>query len=1502
MQKSFTSRILTVLLVAVMLLGAFCIAVAAEDLTFDLTTYADTAAVRAEWTIHKPNGVSGSASVSKSEGRVGMYESVTKNEAAVNNELHMTWNIPVEKQFKIKDFGGFEFKRRSSNGGTLLDNYGTEYKFVFTMDDGQTLTRTFPWYDTVRGYSASACVVTDEGFQTAVAGLKGDPTVVSIAFYPYTSHPDYYLLRPTDIYKPAVKDDPATEDVDETQASQPGSDQYNQLYYLSFKDAAEMPTGLVGVIDSWDGTEADVHDGKITGLDAEKTYKYAPIHSLDADFVTVTGVTEITGLVGGVYEVFAVEEGILDSDAVIVIIPKVTQGSYDNYLNNTANNLMQMKSPVPVSGYWTNPTRGSVTSAKYIATFYSKTMIAGLYSGYTNHLALTDKANEYYRRNVPVMEYAFTPEQQFDVDTGYFKFGAYMNNVHYPWNGIVNLKEHPITAALYIYVNGDMENPAVRYFQINQLTSVSEVNVDLSAEFDGYVTSIKYVQFYDIPDKSLYTTVSSGDGYHFVAGITTIPFGPSTFAPEAGTENDGSFAITGLDETKEYLFSTDNSTWQTITGVSKVKDLTVGTYYIQEQASLGVSKSEVFTFEIKGAVEFTGAPVIDGKVIKGLDENTQYEISSFGYNGASEWVQLEVGTTETAELDFGLYGIRVVAADGYFESATQYFLISGSEKYGSIAYNKYDSSRGWVAGYWTSAIGNGFTNYVGKRVLSGGSVTEYDTRLNMTYRYVLEAGEIRPINAIADMNFFYVCGNGNPWVSSKFTARFRFHVAGGDVDYYDIFVDHSFNVSAVVSPSSVIPFDAKGYLTAIEIHPVWDVVGSKELNGKVPAPYPVFYIEPYDLDPDITDVTSADKYRVNIAAVAAPQGLKVEKGVDGYYKGYKITGLDANAAYEIKDPTGKVTAVELGVTEITDVVAGVYSLRYATTDTLPASGWCDIFVPMINPVFGREGSTIYASVASDTFVENKWVVNPYEKMYFETASNVFYVGGGTTLSKLYTLYTFAEADRFVIDEHPYIYADFRNEMVNMAIVTAYIKDAIAAVDVYVEGEDEPYTVTTPWKGYAWDANACKTFNQMIVNILDLCPEIAGKTVMAVKFRPYSNIDLTPNDYNTTATAGRYMYFRMYGLGFFDTPANVQALTKLTNERVNTLTGLRAEADIIYAIGAKPTASEFTVYELYSDGTEREIKTFDVEVADDFAQNAGTATVTIKARGFETEVEVAVGLESIAIKSAPAKTEYFDGDALDLTGLEIVAILGNGEQISVTKFTTNVETATLGTTTVTVMYGGKEATFDITVKEVVLDSIVINSWPDKELAGGYLEGDPVDLTGLTVKAIYNNGYTEVLGLDKIEAVYGAEVMTRGTTLTVSYGGKILSGLILTVNSKAISEITITTPAEKTVYMVGEELDITGLELTVNYEDGSSEVVTKGFIADADLSEAGEVVVSVLYEGFTLEYTVTVRTIDSAFIMTPPTKTEYVVGEELDTEGLELYVLYSDGEEAYLTEGF
>jgi hypothetical protein len=197
--------------------------------------------------------------------------------------------------------------------------------------------------------------------------------------------------------------------------------------------------------------------------------------------------------------------------------------------------------------------------------------------------------------------------------------------------------------------------------------------------------------------------------------------------------------------------------------------------------------------------------------------------------------------------------------------------------------------------------------------------------------------------------------------------------------------------------------------------------------------------------------------------------------------------------------------------------------------------------------------------------------------------------------------------------------------------------------------------------------------------------------------------------------------------------------------------------------------------------------------------------------------------------------------------------------------------------------------------------MVNTWPNKYKQGGYFEGDPVDLTGLTVKATYNNGTYEILGLDKIEAIYHADVMTRGTPLTVNYAGKTIS-VVLAVNSKTITDVSLATIADKTIYMVGEELDLTGLTVNVNYDNGTSAVIAEGFVATVDLTTPGTKTVEVMYEGFAVTFDVEVIVIETAFIMEFPVKTEYLVGEELDTEGLVLYVLYSNGDEELLTEGF
>jgi hypothetical protein len=147
------------------------------------------------------------------------------------------------------------------------------------------------------------------------------------------------------------------------------------------------------------------------------------------------------------------------------------------------------------------------------------------------------------------------------------------------------------------------------------------------------------------------------------------------------------------------------------------------------------------------------------------------------------------------------------------------------------------------------------------------------------------------------------------------------------------------------------------------------------------------------------------------------------------------------------------------------------------------------------------------------------------------------------------------------------------------------------------------------------------------------------------------------------------------------------------------------------------------------------------------------------------------------------------------------------------------------------------------------------------------------------------------------------MTPNVPLKITYNGVVLDNVYLTVIGIAIESVEIATPAEKTEYLVGEKIDLTGLSFFVTYNNGTSETVTdlSGCIVDGEIV-AGDVVITVIYEGFEFTYTVFARDVDFAFISQDIIKTEYLIGEKLDPEGLLLYVVYTDGTEEEIAEGF
>ncbi len=72
-------------------------------------------------------------------------------------------------------------------------------------------------------------------------------------------------------------------------------------------------------------------------------------------------------------------------------------------------------------------------------------------------------------------------------------------------------------------------------------------------------------------------------------------------------------------------------------------------------------------------------------------------------------------------------------------------------------------------------------------------------------------------------------------------------------------------------------------------------------------------------------------------------------------------------------------------------------------------------------------------------------------------------------------------------------------------------------------------------------------------------------------------------------------------------------------------------------------------------------------------------------------------------------------------------------------------------------------------------------------------------------------------------------------------------------KVLTEVSVSSAPEKTTYLVGEELDLTGLVLQLTYDDGSVEYVSEGYKTRGFQSiTTGKRKVTITYEGFSVQF--------------------------------------------------
>lgn len=264
-----------------------------------------------------------------------------------------------------------------------------------------------------------------------------------------------------------------------------------------------------------------------------------------------------------------------------------------------------------------------------------------------------------------------------------------------------------------------------------------------------------------------------------------------------------------------------------------------------------------------------------------------------------------------------------------------------------------------------------------------------------------------------------------------------------------------------------------------------------------------------------------------------------------------------------------------------------------------------------------------------------------------------------------------------------------------------------------------------------------------------------------------------------------------------------------------------------------------------------------------AWEEGNCTITAQADDQSDTCEITVikrEVEKLELLSEPKTKSFFVGDRIDTTGLTLRVTYNDGKtEETTTGFSTECDLSSAGTKTVTVTYGGESVEYQVAVTEAKLSAIAVSTLPNKMT---YYVGEILDLTGLSLELIYENGASSY-----INKGYGYQLETfqfspttvadkNVNSVIVTYEGKQTS-FEISVKESYIVELDVLLGGNKTYY-IGDQFDASTLSITAISNVGTTKSVSyKDCTIDYDFSQAGSNSVAVTYGGVTQRVSVTVK---------------------------------------------
>lgn len=209
----------------------------------------------------------------------------------------------------------------------------------------------------------------------------------------------------------------------------------------------------------------------------------------------------------------------------------------------------------------------------------------------------------------------------------------------------------------------------------------------------------------------------------------------------------------------------------------------------------------------------------------------------------------------------------------------------------------------------------------------------------------------------------------------------------------------------------------------------------------------------------------------------------------------------------------------------------------------------------------------------------------------------------------------------------------------------------------------------------------------------------------------------------------------------------------------------------YVQGTKFDLSGFEISVIYDNGESKVVAITDSMISGGDIYTIGKQELIISYEGLNLCIPVEViplEVEKIELTSLPLKLIYLEGEKFDATGIILTVHYNNGEDVVVSEgYTITGYSSEPGVHTITITYLSKTVDFTVDVKSKSLLKISIEQKPYKT---EYVEGQNLDLTGLIVTAIYDNGFTEKI-TDYECSGYSSSVGLK--TIVVKYKDKSTS---------------------------------------------------------------------------------------------------------------------------------